>query len=330
MAGVFLLFEFKKRIRIVLKPLFYLFMDRLRSSQSNILSSFVTRISLSTADLIKIQKLPFVLRRVISLIQPGNPLKNVDLPIIDIAIPCHIKDLNNLPLVIKGAKKNVLNPIGRIVLITPLNLLETIQNEFTDCLVYTDESVLGNDILEAINKFVPESGRGWIRQQAIKFRIVCINNQSATLVLDADTVLLKPRVFLDSDNTQILLVGDDYHIPYKKHQRRFLGGKSHLLSFVTHHQLMKADTVKKIFGINCEGLTRWIASGDYLESNAISEFDTYAEYLVMEADKEGSNLIKFAKFNNLSVKVDPLVEKFDYLENRYSKYHSISNHHYLT
>jgi hypothetical protein len=86
--------------------------DRLRRSESTILGFIVARVSLNIAKMIHLQQIPFDLMTLISLAQPSDPLRGKTLPTIDIAIPCHMKDFENLPLVIQGAKASVRNPVG--------------------------------------------------------------------------------------------------------------------------------------------------------------------------------------------------------------------------
>jgi hypothetical protein len=247
------------------------------------------------------------------------------LPTIDIAIPCHINDFDNLPLVIQGARVSVRNPIGNIRLITPEYLSMELQTRFPDCIVSTDENVLSADSVRAINELVPKERRGWMIQQIIKFQMVITSDQVATLILDADTVLLSPRIWLDSEGTQILCIGNEYHLPYKEHIRKVFGGQTHLLSFVTHHQLMQRKSVRKIFGKNGEGLIEWLKLADFNESSSISEYDTYGEWML----EHNPNQIVFAKWNNVSAKVNATKTSYAEILSGYSKYGSVSNHWYL-
>jgi hypothetical protein len=283
-------------------------------------------ISLSIAKTINLKKMPYRLREIISFAQPSDPLRDEVLPTIDIAIPCHRKDVDNLHLVIQGARENVRNPIGQVILIAPKKLSIELEVRFPDCLILADESVLDAGIFKLVKRLVPEGRRGWVIQQLIKFQIAMSSNHAATLILDADTILLKPRVWLNGDHTQILCVAAEYHLPYKDHQRKMFGGQSSLLSFVTHHQLMKGDTVKEIFGCNGAGLVQWLQFADYTEESALSEYDTYGEWLVTHHPSK----IRFAKWNNVSAKVNNRNTTYSEIRDRYSQFHSISNHSYLS
>ena len=316
---------FTKHIRVFIKVSYRQLTNQLRRSESRLLGSVIVNLSLSIANLMKIQKIPYALRQVISLAQPSDPLRGKFLPTIDIAIPCHFKDFDNLPLVIQGAKAGVSNPIGKIKLITPEYLSLELQNRFPDCLVSTDESVLGTDLVKAINESVPKEVRGWVIQQVIKFRMAIMGEQVATLILDADTVLLIPKVWLDPEGTQILCIANEYHLPYKKHIHNVFGGQTHLLSFITHHQLMQRDFVREIFGQNSEGLIEWVKAADFNESFSISEYETYGEWMI----KRKPNQIIFAKWNNVPAKLNSNNPSYAEIVDDYSKYGSVSNHSYL-
>ena len=320
-----LLSFFKKLIRAFIAGIYRQLTNQLRKSESKLLGFLVMRVSLSLAKIVNLQKLPYSLRQIISLAQPSNPLRDGVLPTIDIAIPCHINDFDNLPLVIQGARVSVRNPIGNIRLITPEYLSMELQTRFPDCMVSTDESVLSADLVQAINELVPKERRGWIIQQIIKFQMVIMSDQVATLILDADTVLLSPKIWLDSEGTQILCIANEYHLPYKKHIRKVFGGQNHLLSFTTHHQLMKRDSVKEIFGLNGDGLVDWLKLADFNESSATSDYETYGEWMVAQNPKR----VVFAKWNNVSAKINAIKTSYAEILSDYSKYGSVSNHWYL-
>jgi hypothetical protein len=316
--------KFLKRF-LFIAVVYLQFTNLLRKSESKMLGLFFMRVSLSLAKILKLQKLQYSLRQVISLAQPSDPLRDKILPTIDIAIPCHVKDFDNLPLVIQGAKSSVRNPIGKIKLITPEYLSAELQTKFPDCIVSTDESILSADLVKAINELVPKERTGWIIQQIIKFRMAITSDQVATLIVDADTILLTPKIWLNSQGTQILCIAEEYHPPYKKHLRKVFGGQTHLLSFVTHHQLMQRDSVREIFGQNGEGLIEWLNLADFNESSSICEYETYGEWML----KHKPNQIVFSKWNNVPAIIKSGDTTYADISDNYSKYGSVSNHSYL-
>jgi len=304
------------------KTIYQILIDAMRKSDSRLLGSIVSGVALNLANLLKLQALPFRIREIISLSQPSDPIKDSNLPKIDVAIPCHIKDSEKLSLVIEGVRRCVRNPIGRIILVTPDYFSAHLQEKFPECRVLSDENLLGEEIVQAISKLVPVERRGWITQQVVKFRLAISSDEIATLILDADTILLKPRIWINNESTQILCLATEYHSPYKEHQRKVFGGQSFLLSFVTHHQLMKRESVRAVFGEGGEGLFKWIALGDFSEVSAVSEYDTYGTWMLYNKP----NQIRFAKWNNFPIEIDPRKTEYEELKYNYGQYHSISSH----
>lgn len=264
-------------------------------------------------------------RKIISIVQPTDPLRSKMSPAIDIAIPCHNKDLDNVSVAIDGAVYSVKNPIGRIKLITPENSVKSLQAKFPSYEVSSDENILEKETVNLITTLLPANRRGWIFQQIIKLKVALNSSEIATLIVDADTILIKPKTWINSDGTQILCVANELHPPYKNHQRRVFGGINYPLSFVTHHQLMKQESLIQIFGTNGNGIARWLELADFSEKSPISEFDSYGEWMISNRPKE----IRFSKWNNLATKLDKSQMDFQNIIRCYSKYDSISNHSYL-
>jgi hypothetical protein len=300
-------------------------LNLLRKSESKFLGFVAARIFLQIMSILQVKVIPLRIRRIISLAQPTDPLLGDFLPSIDVAIPCHEKDFKNLPLVIQGVENSVKNPILSIKIITPEYLAADLRAKFPQCTVLSDEQALTPDLIKLINDSVPEEKRGWILQQVIKLNVVIQSSSVATLILDADTILLRPKVYLDSNHSQILSLADEYHMPYKDHQRRVFAGINHQLSFVTHHQLMKRENVVEIFGNNGEGLLRWLKLADYSEGSALSEYDTYGEWMLRYKKTQ----VKFSKWNNVPAKINPSNVSYEEISHDYSLYNSISNHTYL-
>jgi hypothetical protein len=90
---------------------------------------------------------------------------------------------------------------------------------------------------------------------------------------------------------------------------------------------MKSDVLTELFGKNAEGLHTWISSGEQSEPSAISEYDSYGEWIVKNQPRK----IRFSKWNNLAVNLE-LNKIGDYkeLKRKYGKYNSISAHSYLS
>lgn len=318
----------KLQVRKILKYLFQFIVKKFKSNENRFVGWLIFKSSIKVAKVLRMSSVPFRLRQLLSLVQPTDPLSPLNSPEIEILIPCQIKDISNLKLVIQGVKKSVRNPIKRICLITPADSVEELAEKFPGIKVMSDEETLGTEFVALVNRLVPESRRGWVSQQAIKILKSIKSDAIATLVVDADTILLHPKTWIDSNGKQILCLAEEYHEPYKVHQRKYLGIQSFPMSFVTHHQLMQRDLLRELFGQNGELLRGWLLDADFSNSSAISEYDTYGEYLM--ANK--ANQVVFSKWNNLAIKLVPESGDFDFptLERKFCSYSSISNHSYLS
>jgi hypothetical protein len=206
-----------------------------------------------------------------------------------ILIPCTSKDFSILPTVIEAAHKNVRNPITEIVLVTPdkgLNLgdLKGVRILHDDSFLNTPEvrKILGDLDLNS----------SWINQQLIKILFCLQGKAENVLVLDADTVLTKPKYFI-SDKIQILSFAYEYHEPYMRQLSEFCKDIHDFgLTFVTHHQLWQKEIVEEIWGR--ERLFEWLSRLDRTELSPISEYHTYGLFTY----NFFSDRVLFSRFGN--------------------------------
>jgi hypothetical protein len=315
----------RKVFQKVMQGVHEILVNMLRVNESRLLALTITKIEFLRAKLFGLENFRSKTRQILSISQVTDPLRDRTPPVIDVAIPCHPKDYENLQLVIQGVRKSVSNPIGKIYLVTPRDYVIKLQDDFPECHVLSDDEVLNSELLRAIQDSCVGSRRSWILQQVIKFRIAMLSTEIATLVLDADTILIARRLWVDSRGRQVLCIGEDFYLPYKNHQRRVFGGENYLLAFVTHFQLMTKVTLSEIFSPNGHGLVDWIKLGDPDSGSAISEYDTYGEWLASNRPER----VVFAKWNNSPKKIDPKVLRYEDLTYVYGKFGSISNHSYL-
>jgi hypothetical protein len=270
--------------------------------------------------------MPSRLRKVLSLAQPINPLKEGSAPTIDIVIPCHKKDFDLLDLTIEAARKCVLNPIGKVKLITNNSSVIELNERFPDCQIISETDFLAADIMEKIKDSVPLERQGWVAQQILKFKASLEGGEQASLVLDADTVLIKPRVWLDCNGVQLLSISEEYHVPYADHYESVFGTVGFPWSFVTHHQLMQKKILLSMFGEGNEGLLNWLANADFQKnSSAISEYHTYGQWISSRRPES----VCYAKWNNTAKKRSPSETTYSRFLLDNSKYLSVSRHSYI-
>lgn len=268
-------------------------------------------------------------RLVQSLSLSTNPLSRVsrDLPEIDVVIPCGPHDVDVVSFAVDGVQQGSTNPIGSIRVVAPGTLLPIITNRLGDRAVVIDEGeLIPSAIASRLEELFP-TRRNWILQQLIKLASVLHCSARGVLVLDADTVLMHARTWVTSDGRQVLTPSLEWHKPYYA----LLAGlarnnwpRPHF-SFVSHHMLMQPDILRVIMSsIGLNSIDALVDSLGDLASNStestFSEYEFYAQGLLA---LEPQN-VALAKWSNLSVRREEAG-----LRQRFTRYMSISCHHYL-
>jgi hypothetical protein len=127
---------------------------------------------------------------------------------------------------------------------------------------------------------------GWILQQIIKLKFTLDSSCDGVLIIDADTILLRPRLWLDGSGRQLLTPTWEYHLPYYK----FLSSAGVCdinpeYTFVSHHMLMQPKILNEIFSFtgwtDIEGLIDSICStpNEGEHSPFSLDYELYAQYL---------------------------------------------------
>lgn len=286
--------------------------------------------------------IPSALRLILLSVWSTDPLrKEKDLPEIDLAIVFAHKDVELVPAAVLAAVHSSANPIKVVRLVTPsldppavqksIGKVEQASLRMNFSLeVYDDASLLGTDRLRDLRSHqVPDRSLSWVTQQLLKLSAVLKSSQRATLIVDADTILLKRRTWLAKDGRQILMAPEWFRSLWTEDVERFLGLKKSLpFSFITHHQLMQRDIVETIFGADGRKLTDWALSA----RRRIAEYETYGTYLA----EVHPSLAVVARFGNVEKAARPTVASVDSVEDLsdLAKFYgssclSLSVHHYL-
>ncbi len=258
--------------------------------------------------------LPLPARALISLCQPIDPLRRArNLPAIELVIPFVEKDLAALPIVLAAAKRNIRNPLATVTLITPRGTdgkgprfssqeshtaLETILSENPDVRVLYDQDILGTALLKELNARFGAGDRnaGWVLQQLIKFSAAEQSREVGALMLDADTVMLSPKTWIRSDKRQLLQIANEYHADFMRHVLMYFGvPKKYRLSFITHHQLMQPEVVRRMFPSGSESLLEWWKSSTDPTGRDLSEYETYGSFLAHHYPER----VAYGSFGNL-------------------------------
>ena len=285
----------------------------LRRTNSKTLGAF-SRHLYTQAALRKGKHLREPIRALVSLCQPRDPLRRSrNLAPIDLVVPFVEKDLRSLELVIEHVVKNVRNPIEHVILITPRNREGTgprfVRDESTDILnsilarrplveIRFDQDVLGTEILQELEERFGRGDRnaGWVTQQLIKFSAAVASTARASLILDADTLLLSPKTWLTSEGKQLLQVANEYHKDFMTHVFHYFQVPKKLkLSFVTHHQLMQTDVVREMFPHGARSLLDWWKSSTDSIGRDLGDYEAYGAFLA----HHHPDRVAFGSFANL-------------------------------
>ena len=204
---------------------------------------------------------------------------------LDIIIPTINKDLDVLERVIMAAKENIKHPIGQIFIISNENdMLKNIIAKHS-C-VFVDERSILPVTKESISYFINGIDRsGWLFQQLLKLSGDEISTQEQFLVLDSDTVFVRPKIFIYRGK-YIFDHSEEYNIPYynvySKIMKMEIRSK---LSFVTHYMLFSRkylQEMKKYMEIknNQSWIDAILSNTDYNNLSGFSEYETYGNYML--------------------------------------------------
>jgi len=256
-----------------------------------------------------------------------NPLLNIDVHFrrtavnaepIDIYIPATLKDIDVLKDVLKNALLYIKHPINKIYLVCkPSAEFSELCAEYGATMV--DERAVLNYSKAHINYIYNDEDRsGWLYQQLLKLNAGTIVETENFLVLDADTIFIKPKVFLYKNKT-IFDVSEERHEPYHRVYEKILKRKSvSELSFISHYMLFNKSLLRQLKSeIEIIHGKPWdkviLEFTDYSSISGFSEYELYGNFV---SEKYPSKIKKEYWFNTTS----PLLSN-------YTK--SMSKHSYL-
>lgn len=235
---------------------------------------------------------------------PWDPLGGRGEPAqVDVLIPCGPRDVPVVHLTVAGARSALGSQLGRLRILAPAADCPALRAGLADPSVeivsddVSPAAALLGSLLDPERSRVPAARRGWVAQQVLKLGVIALDPAARpTLVLDADTVLLRPRTWL-VDGRQVLSISHEFTAEYAEHAHRCLPAAApQPFSFVTHHQLWQPDLLRTMLaaaaaptgssgdGSPAElaaGITTWVAAGRWDgTASAISEYHTYGTWLL--------------------------------------------------
>jgi hypothetical protein len=203
---------------------------------------------------------------------------------IDVLIPAIEKDLATLPHVIDAVRKYVKHPIREIMIVAPRK-----QRILDLCAKKGCRFVHEDTVLPITKKNIHYQSKrwdrsGWLYQQLLKLGGDKVCSSKHYLVIDADTVLIRPHVFKVGNKTVFYCRNwsqDEYFKTYRKLMGKSRSSRS---SFVTHYMLFNKSKVKQLKqAIESKHHSSWYSaimkSMNKSKQFAFSEFETYGNFL---------------------------------------------------
>jgi hypothetical protein len=252
--------------------------------------------------------------------------------LIDVLIPVIEKDSEVLPCTLESIRTHLKHPVGRIVVVAPESAKIRAICSAKEVDYVSEESVLPiakKDIGYVIDG---KDRSGWVLQQLLKWSGEALGLNEHYLVLDADTVLIRPQAF-EVNGKFVYLHSDEHHAPYFEVYRKLFGINtlSHL-SFVSHQMLLSQTRLAEFkqqieTRHRCEPWYKVLLSVmDKSKSSAISEYELYGHWMLQNHSNE---MIREYWFNRSMPR--SRLHELPRIEKEFSdKYRSISFHHYLT
>ncbi|MCQ6560761.1 DUF6492 family protein [Paenibacillus mendelii] len=246
---------------------------------------------------------------------------------IDIFIPAIEKDLGTLPYVIDSAKKHVQHPIGRIYVVSPDSARIKSVCRRKGCTFVNERSLLPITKADIHYRSKKWDRSGWLYQQLLKLGGDKLGSQKHYLVMDADTVLIRPHTF-KSGGKPVFYCRKWSQPEYFRTYSKLMGKKKTAASsFVTHYMLFnKAKVAQLKQKIAAKHGTSWytaiIRSIDKTKQFGFSEYETYGNYI--HSIQPGQLVIRSAMNKSLSMNASQVSSAR--MKELAKKYRSISFH----
>jgi hypothetical protein len=212
---------------------------------------------------------------------------------IDVVIPACKKDLRTLDDVIDGIRKNGIG-VRRIIVVSDSPLTD--KAEWFDEKLYPVSKKAIEDIISTVvlhGQRYDGKRTGWIFQQFLKLYALFVIPDIAdnVLVLDADTIFLRPVSFIDEEGNALYNVGDEHCKAYFIHAAKLLANNKITKIFpeysgICHHMLFQRKVMTDLFNEieNAQGKPLWQAllvnvDPATLPFSCMSEYEIYFNYI---------------------------------------------------
>ena len=250
-------------------------------------------------------------RRYLAFTVPSleEPREDVKLPSIRLLWVAHPQDFRVLTHSLQSALIHNRNPIESITVISPdpemaeKTLHDLLPSDIEANFLH-DNDYVPPKIRTRLDRTLPTHG-SWATQQLIKVFGAMEHPFSSTLVIDADTVLLRDKTWLHCNGTQLLYFRSFNNQRYIKFLEHWGFKEVDMLrSFVTHHMLFQPQLLRQVISSTFGSL-----SLEQIVATVINSVDTlgYPEFC-LEYEPYGqflatrhSDLVAFDKYSNLGL-----------------------------
>jgi len=246
---------------------------------------------------------------------------------IDVIIPCTYKDKDTLDACIEGIRQNG-KDIRRIIVLS--------SEPLTDKAEWFDESRfpfnkydIAFEILKDEKKvqelFSQSSRIGWIYQQLLKIYAPFIIPEISpnVLMLDADTIFLRPVEFIGPLGEGLYNPGSEYHKPYFRHAERLIPGFKRVFkeySGISHHMLFQKsvlqdlmDEIKLYHYVEPWKAICHCIDTRYLHLSSLSEYEIYFNFVFMRSPQMKLRHLKWANISSLNEIATYQEKGYDYV-----------------
>ena len=249
---------------------------------------------------------------------------------LDVVIPVGGQDARTLPLVVESVRRNLRHPVGRVIVVTAAGSDAADEAGDLGTEVVDEAGVLPirrSDL--AFYRVEPWDRSGWLFAQLLKLNVDALSAQEHVLVLDADTVMVRPQAFTSGGDV-VALVSGEYHRPYFDAYQALMGEPAaSRLSFITHQAVFERRLLAELKAdIERRRRRPWwqaiLDVCDFGELSCFSEYELYGNYRL----RHDASVVR-RWWANLPLPRSQLTPLAD-LERRYGHaYRTVSFHHYL-
>jgi hypothetical protein len=261
-----------------------------------------------------------------------------ELPAIEVFFVSKLEDIQILGLAVNSVVNNSINPISQIVIAVPDNCVQSTREYFFSSInkkiieVISENKLVSQSVIELIKQKCPKR-YGWILQQVLVASFILSAKSENVLIVDSDTIIIRPQVWINNSKKQILMPTFELHSPYYDFfQHVSTKYPTPRFSFVSHHMLVQASIFREVYevfgGDIYTALEQAFSFSDLTDNSPFDlKYEIYAQYLINNY-KERVSFVKWANLSCSRRELASVIEGKSTTEEFSSLYNSVSLHHW--